>query len=62
MFQLSKVLISRDEWKNKAAIRGEQNREDRKRIKSYRNQIIELKKTINELKDGSTEEPLKKKC
>ena len=61
MLQLSKIFKSREEWRNKAVVRGEQNREDRKKIKHYRSQIKDLKKTIKQLKEQTPQEQLKKK-
>ncbi len=51
--QYSKVLQSREKWKEKATKRGELNRRYRKDIKRSRNTIIELKETIGLLEQSS---------
>ena len=43
MLQYSKVLRGRDEWKAKAIVRGNENREHRKAIRDYRHKIKALK-------------------
>lgn len=49
MLQLSKILNSREEWKNKAVQRAEENREFRKTKKRHQERIRELKTQIAEL-------------
>ena len=44
MPQMSKILNSRDEWKNKATIRATENREFRKTQKRHLEKIAELKR------------------
>lgn len=57
MLQYSKLLASRESWKLKAIERGEENREHRKAIRHYRQQISELKASNKALlKQVSTEE------
>ncbi len=55
MLQYSKVLQSREKWKEKATKRAELNRRDKKSIKRYKNTVAELKETI-----ASLEQNLKK--
>lgn len=43
MLQHSKLLRGREEWKAKAIARGNENREQRKTIKRYRQRIDELR-------------------
>lgn len=43
MLQYSKILRGRDEWKAKAIARATENREHRKAIRHYRQQIADLK-------------------
>lgn len=49
MLQISKLLGSREEWKNKAVQRGEEIREYRKTKKRHQAQISELKAQIAQL-------------
>lgn len=43
MPQLSKLLQSRENWKNKATLRATENRERRKQTKFHQKKIVELK-------------------
>ena len=43
MLQYSKILNGREQWKAKAITRGNENREHRKTINHYRQQITALK-------------------
>lgn len=43
MLQYSKILRGREEWKAKAIARANENREHRKAIRHYRQQIADLK-------------------
>lgn len=49
MLQISKILKSREDWKNKATQRGYEVREFRKSQKRYLETIIELKRDNREL-------------
>lgn len=51
MLQNSKVLSSREDWKDKATDRGEQLREARKAKKRYKEVIDKLKNDVNQLKE-----------
>ncbi len=46
MLQLSKVVQSRDEWKSKANLRANENREHRKTEKRHQEKIAELKNKL----------------
>jgi hypothetical protein len=50
MPQLSKLIRSRDEWRNKAVLRATEIREHRKTEKRNKEKIAELKKQMDELK------------
>ncbi len=50
MLQQSKLIKSREKWKNKAVQRATENREYRKQVKRYKKKITELKKQIKEIK------------
>ena len=49
MLQMSKLLRSREEWKNKAVRRAEENREFRKSKKRHQERIGELKAQLASL-------------
>ena len=49
MLQMSKLLRSREEWKNKAVRRAEENREFRKSKKRHQERIGKLKTQLAEL-------------
>ena len=49
MPQLSKLVRSRDDWRNKAVLRSTENREYRKADKRNRERIIELKRQNEDL-------------
>ena len=49
MLQKSKLIRSRDEWKNKAVQRSYEIREHRKSRKRYLEQIAELKTHVREI-------------
>ena len=55
MLQMSKLLGSRKEWKNKAVQRAEDIREYRKTKKRHQAQISELKKQIAKLERGTVD-------
>ncbi len=46
MLQQSKLIQSREDWKNKATQRATENREYRKQTKRYQKKIAELKTQI----------------
>lgn len=50
MLQMSKLINSRDEWKNKAVQRADEIREHRKADKRNQTKIAELKQQIEGLK------------
>ncbi len=52
MFQLSKLINSRDIWKEKAVNRANEIRELRKTKKRQQDKITELKAKINELQNN----------
>ena len=49
MPQLSKLIQSREDWKNKAIQRATKNRENRKQTAFHRQRITELKVQVREL-------------
>ena len=49
MPQMSKLVQSRDEWRNKANTRADEIRENRKTNKRHRETIAELKLQVKEL-------------
>jgi len=49
MPQLSKLLQSREDWKNKAIQRASENRENRKQTALHRRRISELKAQVKKL-------------
>ncbi|MCK5904867.1 MAG: hypothetical protein KAG86_06255 [Gammaproteobacteria bacterium] len=49
MPQLSKLIQSRENWKNKATLRATENRERRKQTKFHQKRIAELKVELKEL-------------
>jgi hypothetical protein len=49
MLQHSKILLSRNEWREKAINRADENREQRKVEKRHQETIGELKQTIKKL-------------
>ena len=51
MLQYSKVLKSREEWKQKACERANQQREDRKTKKRHQVQIADLKNQVTLLEE-----------
>lgn len=60
MLQFSKVLQSREEWKNKAVFRAAENRDlkksenrNRKKIAELKNRITELTQSLEEAKKNS---------
>jgi uncharacterized coiled-coil DUF342 family protein len=53
MPQLSKLIQSRDEWRNKAVLRATEIREHRKTEKRYKEKLAELKKQIDELNQAA---------
>ena len=60
MHQLSKLIRSRDDWKDKAVSRADEIRERRKTEKRHLGKIAELKRQVEELKQaagGNKEEP-----
>ena len=50
MLQMSKILCSRNEWKDKAIQRASELREQRKTQRRHLSKIVELKAQIKELK------------
>ena len=50
MPQLSKLLRSRDDWKNKAVLTSTENREYKKADKRHREKIVELKNQNEKLR------------
>ena len=50
MLQQSKLMQSRENWKNKAIQRATENREYRKQTKRYQKKIAELKAQIKVIK------------
>ena len=58
MLQHSKIVRSRDEWKRKAVLRADENRENRKAQKRYQQKITQLKAEIRALEQAAE---LKKK-
>jgi len=52
MLQRSKVIQSRDEWKDKAVQRATEIREQRKNVKRYQAQIVELKTQLKALEQS----------
>ena len=50
MIQYSKLLKSRDDWKEKASKRADEIRERKKGQKHYQQRIKELKATIRQLR------------
>lgn len=61
MLQPSKLLKSRNEWREKAIKRADEQREQRKVSKRHRETIAELKLTIEDLKHELEEIGAKKK-
>lgn len=59
MPQLSKIIRSRDDWREKAVQRADEIREHRKTHKRHQEQIAEIKQQLNELKHAA--EDTKKK-
>lgn len=53
MPQLSKLIRSRDDWKDKAVRRADKNREHRKTEKRHRETIAELKREVEELRQSA---------
>lgn len=49
MVQLSKLILGRREWRQKAINRAALLREDRKTIKRHKQKILELKHTVKNL-------------
>jgi uncharacterized coiled-coil DUF342 family protein len=49
MLQMSKLIESRNEWRNKATKRAEENREHRKANRRHQQTIGELKSQVKEL-------------
>ncbi len=49
MIQLSKLIQSREDWRNKAILRATKNRENRKQTAFHRQRIAELKAQVREL-------------
>ena len=64
MLQYSKIVCSRDEWKRKAVQRADENRENRKTQKRYRQKIMQLKAEIRALEQATelkkTDSPLRR--
>ena len=52
MPQLSKLIQSREDWKNKAILRATKNRENRKQTAFHRQRITELKAQVRELESA----------
>jgi len=59
MLQMSKIVQSRDEWRNKANKRAEENREHRRTHKRHRETIAELKLKVKELQQKIDEDKKK---
>jgi uncharacterized coiled-coil DUF342 family protein len=59
MLQMSKLIQSRNEWRNKASMRSDENREHRKAIKRHRETIAELKLQVKELEQKIEEDEKK---
>ena len=51
MFQMSKIIKSKNEWKSKATLRATENQNYRKTIGRHQKMILALKQEIKELKD-----------
>jgi uncharacterized coiled-coil DUF342 family protein len=52
MYQLSKLIRSRDDWRKKAVQRADEIREHRKTIKRHQEQIAEAKRQLDLLQQG----------
>jgi hypothetical protein len=52
MYQLTRMRLSRDDWKEKARIRGEQLREWRKSLRRQKKALDELRRENALLKEG----------
>jgi hypothetical protein len=52
MLQYSKMVKSRKEWKDKATIRGDENRQHRKAKKLHLEKIAKLKTKIRQLEQA----------
>lgn len=55
MPQTSKIIQSRDDWKNKASQRANENREYRKTQKRHLKKIAQLKEQITALEQANDE-------
>lgn len=53
MPQLSKIIRSRDDWREKAVQRADEIREHRKTHKRHQKKIAEIKQQINELQQAA---------
>ena len=62
MLQHSKLLRGREEWKAKAIVRGNENREQRKTIKRYQQRLAELKTENKSLQTALSESFKKNAC
>ncbi len=61
MLQMSKIVQSRCEWREKAVQRAEESREDRKTIKRHKEKICDLKEKIERLEEQLKEQTLLEK-
>jgi uncharacterized coiled-coil DUF342 family protein len=53
MLQLSKIIRSRDDWREKAVQRADEIREHRKTHKRHLKKIVEIKQQLNELQQAA---------
>jgi|LakMenEpi03Aug12_release.lakeMendotaPanAssembly.Ray.scaffolds.fasta_scaffold5876320_1 hypothetical protein len=53
MPQLSKIIRSRDDWREKAVQRADEIREHRKTHKRHQKKIAEIKQQLNELQQAA---------